>query len=476
MGKTELWQWDAVDLAKAIRLRKISSREATEACLTRLDAVNPKLNAVTFQIAEQALRDADAADAAVKAGEALGPLHGVPVSTKENIDQKGLPTPNGVVAYKDVIAPADSPVVANWRKAGAVFIGRTNAPAYSLRWDTDNALRGRTYNPWAKGRTAGGSSGGAGSAVASGIGPISHGNDYGGSIRYPAYCCGVAGIRPTMGRVPAFNPSAQAERAPTFLLFSVQGPLARKVRDVRLGLHAMSGRDARDPWWVPAHHHGRSPQRPIKVGLITGAPGLFTHPAIAEAVRKAGAALSDAGYAVEEVTPPSIEAGRELWLKLVAADIRELLWEGIEANADPLGIKAVRLWRDLPPPISMADYIKGVAEVSKHRRDWSLFLEQHPLLVGPNCGDLPFEIGFDTTDVDRTRHVLASQALMVTVNLLGFPAAAVPVGSIQADGAPKGLPLGVQVIAGRYREDLALDAAEVIEAQHGLETPIDPVW
>jgi amidase len=476
MGKTELWQWDAVDLAKAVRLRKISSREATEACLKRLDAVNPKLNAITFRIAEQALRDAEAADAAVKAGEALGPLHGVPVSTKENIDQKDLPTPNGVVAYKDLIAATDSPVVANWRKAGAVIIGRTNAPAYSLRWDTDNALRGRTYNPWAKGRTPGGSSGGAGAAVAAGIGPISHGNDYGGSVRYPAYCCGVAGLRPTMGRVPSFNPSAPAERPFTFILFAVQGTLARRVRDVRLGHHAMSGRDARDPWWVPAHHHGRGAQRPIKVGLIAGAPGLYTHPAVAEAVRKAGSALSNAGYVAEEVTPPSIEAARELWLTLVGADIREMLWETVAANADPLGAKAIKLWCDAAPPVGLRDYMRGLAQIAKHRRDWQLFLEQYPLLVGPNCGDLPFEIGFDTTDLARTQHVLASQALMVTVNLLGFPAAAVPVGTTPVDGAPKGLPVGVQVIAGRYREDLALDAAEVIEAQHGLETPIDPVW
>ncbi len=476
MGGTQLWQWDATDLAKAIRLRKVSSREVTEACLQRLDAVNPKLNAITFQTREQALRDADAADAAVKAGEALGPLHGVPVSTKENIDQKDLPTPNGVVAYKDIIAPADSPVVANWRKAGAVFIGRTNAPAYSLRWDTDNALRGRTYNPWAKARTPGGSSGGAGAAVAAGIGPISHGNDYGGSIRYPAYCCGVAGIRPTMGRVPAFNASAMAERPPTIAMFAVQGPLARRVKDVRLGLNAMSGRDPRDPWWVPAHHHGRARQRPIKAGLITGAPGLYTHPQVAEAVRKAGAALSNAGYIVEEVTPPSIVEARELWLKLVAADIREMLWETIEANADPLGMKAVKLWRDALPSIGIAEYIKGFAQVTRHRREWSLFLEQYPVLIGPNSGDLPFEIGFDTTDMERTHHVLESHALMVVVNLLGFPAAAVPVGTAEADGAPNGLPLGVQVITGRYREDLALDAAEVIEAQHGLETPIDPVW
>jgi len=476
MGGTELWQWDAVDLAQAIRLRKVSSREATESCLRRLDAVNPKLNAITFQIAEQALRDAAAADLAVKKGEPLGPLHGVPVSTKENIDQKDLPTPNGVVAYKDLIASADSPVVANWRKAGAIFIGRTNAPAYSLRWDTDNALRGRTYNPWAKGRTPGGSSGGAGAAVASGIGPISHGNDYGGSIRYPAYCCGVAGIRPTMGKVPAFNSTAQAERPPTIALFAVQGPLARRVKDVRLGLAAMSGRDPRDPWWVPAQHHGKPLPRPLKAGLITEAHGMYVHPDVAAAVRKAGAALADAGYIVEEVTPPSIQAATDLWIKLVAADIRETLWETIAANADPLGVKAVQLWRDALPPITMAEYIRGLAEITRHRREWSLFLEQYPVLVGPNCGDLPFEIGFDTTDMARTQHVLQSQALMVTVNLLGFPAAAVPVGSVTAEGAPNGLPLGVQVIAGRYRENLALDAAEIIEAQHGLRTPIDPTW
>jgi amidase len=284
-----------------------------------------------------------------------------------------------------------------------------------------------------------------------------------------------------MGRVPAFNPSSPVERPPTIAMFAVQGPLARRVKDVRLGLHAMSGRDPRDPWWVPAHHHGRAPQRPIKVGLITGAPGLYTHPKVAEAVRKAGAALSNAGYVVEDVTPPSIIEARELWLKLVAADIREMLWQAIEANADPLGAKAVKFWRDALPAIGIGEYIRGFAEVTKHRRAWSLFLEQYPILVGPNSGDLPFEIGFDTTDMERTRHVLESHALMVVVNLLGLPAAAVPVGTTDADGAPpngapRGLPLGVQVITGRYREDLALDAAEVIEAQHGLETPIDPVW
>jgi len=139
---TELWRWDAVALAAGIRTGSISSREATQAVLARLEAVNPKLNAVTVVLAEQALAAAGRADGARRRGEALGPLHGVPVTIKENTDQEGTATANGVVAFKDVIAKTDSPVVASWKRAGAVIIGRTNTPAFSIRWHTDNALRG----------------------------------------------------------------------------------------------------------------------------------------------------------------------------------------------------------------------------------------------------------------------------------------------------------------------------------------------
>jgi amidase len=228
-----LWQWDAAELATAIR-------EAVQAVLHRLDAVNPALNAVTVLLADQALAAADRADAAVKRGEALGALHGVPVTIKENIDQADQATANGVVAFKDLIAKVDSPPVANWRRAGAVIVGRTNTPAFSLRWHTDNELRGRTYNPWTRSRTPGGSSGGAAAAVASGVAPLAHGNDLGGSIRYPAYCCGVVGIRPTLGRVPAYNGTMTEERPIGHQLMSVQGPLARRVADVRLGFPAVA--------------------------------------------------------------------------------------------------------------------------------------------------------------------------------------------------------------------------------------------
>ncbi len=466
----ELWRWDAADLAQAIRMGQISSRETVESCLGRLAAVNPKLNAVTVVLADQARKDAEAADKAVKAGGALGPLHGVPVTIKENIDQEGQTTPNGIVAYKDVVAKTDSPPVANWKKAGAVIIGRTNTPAFSLRWHTDNDLRGRTYNPWSKDVTPGGSSGGAGAAVASGICPLAHGNDYGGSIRYPAYACGIAGIRPSFGRVPTFNGTAGEERPPTLQLMAVQGPLARKVRDVRLGLAAMATRDPRDPWWVPAPLEGPAPARPIRVALVVDPGKAGVDPAVAAAVQRAGDALSDAGYAVSEVQPPLVNEAAELWRSLVFGEVRQVTLSAIRQQGDAQVKRAVELQLEITPEIDLVSYMKGLAARAGHLREWMLFLERYPVVVGPVSTEPPFKVGFDTESTGRIQEVLRAQRLLVAVNHLGLPGVAVP------SGSAGGVPLGVQVIAGRYREDLALDAAEVIEARCGLETPIDPAW
>ncbi|TXL82345.1 amidase [Vineibacter terrae] len=476
MTTSELWQWDAVDLAAAIRSRKVSSLDATVAVIERMHAVNPKVNAVVRDLSDEALAAARAADEAVRRGERLGPLHGVPVTIKENVDQLGLPTINGVVAYKDLTATEDSPPVANWKKAGAVIVGRTNTPAFSLRWHTDNDVHGPTLNPWSRSRTSGGSSGGASAALAVGIAPLAHGNDYGGSIRYPAYTCGLAGIRPTMGRVPAFNRTASVERSPTNQLMAVNGPLARKVRDVRVGLAAMSGRDARDPIWVPAPLEGAPPAAPVRVALCVQPKGQYTHPAVAEAVRKAGKALADNGYAVEEVEPPAFEAACQVWRKLVFTETRHLTYESIEKLGDAQARKSAGLWLELQPDLSLKEYMQALAEVLTHRRAWAAFMETYALIIGPNSGDLPFEVGFDCKDVQTFRHVLDAQALMTLVNMLGLPSVAVPVGTTAVPDAPQGLPLGVQIIAQRFREDLALDAAEIVEAVHGITTPIDPVW
>jgi amidase len=436
--------------------------------LDRLDAVNSTLNAVTVVLADQALAAADQADTARARGESLGALHGVPVTIKENIDQAGMATANGVVAFKDLVATSDSPVVASWKRAGAVIVGRTNTPAFSLRWHTDNDLRGRTFNPWHRDRTPGGSSGGAAAALAAGIAPLAHGNDLGGSVRYPAYCCGVAGIRPSLGRVAAYNATTTEERPVGLQLMSVQGPLARRVADVRLGLAAMAARDPRDPWWVPAPLEGPAPARPIRVAVTIDPAGQGVDPAVAAAVRAAGAALADAGYAVEDVEPPDVAGVAACWSAIVINEVRHVLQPYIRKHGGVDINRSLDFTLAGTPEVDLAGYMKALGQRTRHLRDWMLFLERYPLVVGPVSTELPFEVGFDTTTTSRAAAAARAQRLLVAVNLLGLPAVAVPV------GRTGNVPLGVQVIGARYREDLCLDAAEVIEARHALPTPIDP--
>lgn len=472
----ELWRWDAVALAQAIRERAVSAREAVESCLERLAATNPIVNAVNDVQADAARAAADRADAAVRRGEGLGPLHGVPVTIKDIIDQTGRATVNGVAAFRSRVARDDGAVVVNWRKAGAIILGRTNTPAFSSRWDTDNEVFGRTWNPWTRARTAGGSSGGAAAALAVGIGPLAHGSDLGGSIRYPAYCCGVVGLRPTMGRVPRYNGSDGPERPLFADLIAVNGVMARTVADLRLGLATICAGDPRDPLWVPAPLEGPPPPRPIKVALVTDSPGLFVHPAVAEAVRQASAALAEAGYAVSEIQPPSIAAAADLRARLSAADLRNRLFASMRDYADRDMIAHVQLFLDATPAFSsQGTYQDALAQVMRHRQAWDAFLADCPLIVGPNSGDLPVAIGFETRDLAAMRHLLAAQALMTAVNLLGLPAVAVPTGTVPAPDAPMGLPVGVQIIGPRFREDMVLDAAAAVEARLGSLAPIEPV-
>ena len=464
----DLWRWDAVDVAAAVRTRKISSREAVASVLARLDAVNPALNAVTVLLADRALAAADHADAAVKRGDSLGPLHGVPVTIKENIDQVDCATANGVVAFKDLIAKTDSPPVANWKRAGAVIIGRTNTPAFSLRWHTDNDLRGRTHNPWARARTPGGSSGGAAAALAAGIAPLAHGNDLGGSVRYPAYCCGVVGIRPTLGRVPTYNETAVDERPIGHQIMSVQGILARRVADVRLGLDAMARRDPRDPWWTPAPLEGNAVARPIRVALVPDPAPRGVNAAVADAVRAAGASLADAGYAVEEVEPPAVDRVAANWAAIILNEMRHVTLPYIKQHGGPDLVRCTELILATTRDLDIEAYMRALGERARHVRDWMAFMERYPLVVGPVSTEPPFEVGFDVADAETTARVLHAQRLLVAMNLLGLPAVAVPTGLVD------GVPMGVQVIGSRYRETLCLDAAEVIEARHALGTPIDP--
>ena len=464
---SELWQLDATDLARLIRLGRTSAREATAACLARLDAVNPKLNAVVRRFDEQALAAADAADAAQARGEVLGALHGVPVTIKVNTDQKGEATTNGVVAFRDVIAAEDAPVVANLRNAGAIIIGRTNTPAFSMRIFSDNALHGRTLNPRDPAISPGGSSGGAGVAVASGIGPIGHGNDIAGSVRIPAYCCGVVRLRVGHGRIPAFNPSAATPSPIGAQLMATQGPLTRSVRDARLALAVMAKGDPRDTRWADAPLVGPAVARPIRAALLPELPGGFTHPAQAAAVRQAGRHLAAAGYAVEEVAPPEVEAVMAVWHRIGSADVFRLLAPNMEKYGDDDGKTSMRLWLELSPPVDLPTLLGALAQRDWLLRRWLTFMLRYPVVVLPTLCDLPPPHGLDLTKAGQAK-VLDSLRACLIAPVLGLPGLAVPVGTHGT------LRTGVQILAARFREDLCLDAGEVIEAAEGVVAPIDP--
>lgn len=457
------WQWSAVETAAAIRSGAISAVETVEAHLERMRAVNPKLNAVVVDLGEEALKAAHAADKQRAKGGALGLLHGVPVTIKENVDYEGRPNFNGVPANKGLIAPSDAPVVRNLKKAGAIVIGLTNTPEFSFRGFTDNPLHGLTLNPWDPDITCGGSSGGAGSAVAAGIGTIAHGNDIGGSLRWPAHCNGVATIKPTQGRIPAFNESATAERPMLAHLMSAQGPLARHVADVRLALEVMSRRDPRDPWWVPAPLVGERPKGPIKVALAKIPDDMDVDPSVAAALRQAADHLERSGYRVSEVEVPDINGVWQTWcdiitnetvvmqeasmLKVTSEDFHKA-WGGMKAKANVLDLKA---------------WMQATAARNGHIRAWQLFFEDYPIVLAPTTVKPTPGPREDTVSAERVREIFWGEIRFISaINVLGLPGAVVPV------ALHDGRPIGVQLITGRYREDLALDAAAAIEKRAGV--------
>jgi len=354
----DLWRLSAIDLAALVRSKKVSAKEAVAAALARLDAVNPKINAVVDHRSDDVLKEASRVDAAIARGEDAGPLAGVPVTVKVNIDQEGFATTNGLKLQAGAIAKSNSPVIDNLRKAGAVILGRTNCPAFSYRWFTTNLIHGDTKNPRDPGVTPGGSSGGAGAAVAAGIGHIAHGTDIAGSIRYPAYACGVHGLRPTVGRIAAFN-AALPERTIGPQISAVSGPLARTIADLRIALAAMSSKDVRDPWWVPAPLEGPPVQK--RAALCLNPDGLDPVPEVKAAVADAGKRLARAGWTVEEIsnTPPLREAAdwqTKLWL----GDGYEAQLEAAEKEGDPGALACLRGNRANVFPFDQAAFSKAL--------------------------------------------------------------------------------------------------------------------
>lgn len=447
----ELWQKSATELAELIRTKQASSREVVDAHLDRIESVNSGLNAIVRVLDETARAAADAADAVVLGGGELGPLHGVPMTVKENLDLVGSPTTQGLPALAEAMPTEDAPAVERMRAAGAIPIGRTNMPELGLRVSTDNPLHGLTRNPWHPDFTAGGSSGGEGSAISSGMSPIGIGNDIGGSLRNPAFCCGIDSIKPTHGRVPMARSIEPLEPSLAAGVMVTDGPMARTIADVRLGLQIMSGQHVRDPRSVSVSF--QSPKVALKAGLVTSIPGGDMDPAFVQAVRDAGAALEDAGYQVEEVEVPELERINEVWAQLLAASVGHTV-PMLEMLMSPGTFQFLKTFVSDYAPAGPIDLVTG--EVNRLGRVWSGFLAQHPVLVSPVWTNPAFAHGADVT-AEGSAITLDRLRMITPGNLLGLPAAVV------TTGVANGMPTAVQVMADRFGDDCTLDAAEIIE-------------
>jgi amidase len=462
---SKLYELSATELATLIRTGDASSREVVDAHLDRIEQVNEQVNAITVVLAQSARQAADAADA-VPLVQRHGPLHGVPFTIKENIDCVGSATTQGIALMAEAMPARDAPVVARMKAAGAIPLGRTNMPEMGLRLSTDNPLRGRTLNPWNAKLTAGGSSGGEGVALATGMTPLGLGNDIGGSLRNPAYCNGITALKPTQGRIPHASCLAPEDAGMSGQAMLVEGPMARSVADLRLALSILAGRDIRDPVSVDAPLVGPAPTR-RRAALVTEIHGVTLPAATIHAIERAGRILAEAGWEVEPSSPPELGQVTETWGNVLAIDFAVMV-----PLLKPLITKP--LYHQLMEVCHRFDcsHIPNSAvhaERSRLGRLWSAFFADYPVVIGPTWACLPWPADADM-DPEQGAALLEHTVPFITPgNVLGLPSVALPT------GVSEGLPTGIQVYADLWREDLCLDVAQIIEAGVERPTPIDPV-
>jgi len=464
---SELWKLPGYEISKLVRSKQISAVEVTKAHLDRLNEVNPKLNAVVQEMPEEAIEGAKEIDRKIEIGEDPGILCGVPLTIKVLADQKGFATTNGLKIQKDLIATIDSPIVSNVKKAGGVVIGRTNTPAFSLRWFTSNDVHGQTLNPHDKNITPGGSSGGASSAVASGICPIAHGTDIGGSIRYPAYACGLHGLRPTFGRIPAFNASG-GERHIGGQIMAVGGPISRTMKDIQVSFEAMAASDNRDPWYVPVPFAG--PKFDKRVAFSTNPDGMPVCDEVVKAIKDSAKILSNNGWQVEEVECPPMQEAADINAKLWMAETRYAA-KGMIDKEDEADSKFVfEQMTKRSPEIDKGGLLDALQMRATLLREWQLFLSKYPVLITPVSGELPFPQQLDVKSENDFENIMKAQLTQLAVPALGLPALSV------FTGFSGTAPVGVQLIGARFREDILIAAGTDIESSGEQPKCVDPNW
>src|SRR5271166_1211942 len=420
----ELCTKGAIELAGMIASGKVRSAEVVDAYLDRIKEVNPNVNAVTVTLADTARDAAAAVDRAVAAGTRLGSLAGVPFTVKENIDLASSATTWGVAAFAEQIASVDAPMVARLREAGAIPLARTNLPDWAFRWDVESSRAGRTLNPWDPTRTPGGTSGGEAAALASGMTPLGLGNDLGGSLRVPAQMCGIATVRPSWGRVANGAVTQPWPEPIAFQMTNCQGPMARRVADLRLALAIISAPDARDPRWVPAPLQGIALKQPARVAVARNPAGAGIDPHVRAGIDRAADWLANAGYDVVDMEPPQITEVAQSWFDAIWADVGAM-WPGMQPITGAGERKFVEacLAQEVFKPVDQAAQRAAWVAVYQQGVVWNQFLQEYPVVLSPVCCERPWLID---EDLSRVAQIAKAMRMVVAVNILGLPSCAVP--------------------------------------------------
>ena len=450
----------AKSMAQAVLDKEVSAEELVEAHLGRIEEVNPALNAVVQLAAERARAEAVEADAALARGESKGALHGVPFTLKDSIDTEGIITTGGTLGRKDFVPDADATVTARLRAAGGILLGKTNTPELTYAGETDNLVYGRTNNPFDLSRAPGGSSGGAGAIVCCGGAAFDIGSDTGGSVRGPAHYCGITGIKPNSGRVPRTGHIVPHSFGAVDSL-TQNGPMARYVEDLALILSIISGPDWDDPHIVPMPLGNPADVdiSGLRVAFYTDNGLRIPTDEIVAAVRAAADALADAGCSVEEDLPRAIPDNPDINNQLSQGDGQA----GARRLLAKYGTTETHEWmtrlleKASENMVSVGEYTAVLEKIDSYRSAMLGFMQNYDVIVCPVSAFAALPHGESMTDENR-----AGINYTATYNITGWPSTVVRGGT-----SPDGLPIGVQVVARPWREDVSLAVAQYLEGALG---------
>jgi amidase len=468
MVSDEITTKSATELVALIRSRAVSPVEVVEAHLRRIEQINPSLNAIVT-LAEDAVDRARVCETALMSGNDVGPLHGLPMTVKDTIDTADLWTTSGSRLRAHHVPELDAASVARLKAAGAIILGKTNVPEMAIPYETDNPVFGRANNPHDLNRTPGGSSGGEAAAIAACLSPAGLGSDLSGSIRVPAHFCGIAGLKPTAGRVAMAGHTPAASGVVS--LGASIGPMAGRVEDLALLFKVLA-----EPTQFEAAQNETDVLNPTLVRSLRVA--WYTHDGVAPvsdeiraAVQSAAQALADAGLQTNETMPPCVSKGSQLWIELFSrAANSEIagLYQGREAEAGPQVTRLLREFDHAPAEfegkIETAERLAdAVLERERLRDELLQWMKTTELILAPVGATTAFEHGAERVEVSgKSISVFRAFSYSQTFNVLGLPSVAVPAGRTSS-----GLPIGVQVVGRPFEERTVLTAAAIIQSALG---------